>query len=197
MVKLAVILLAAGASRRLGQSKQLVRLAGQTLLSRAVEAGLGAHVGEVFVVIGAYAAEMREELRGLPVRLVENKVWKEGIASSIRAGVEAALGVLAELDGILIMSCDQPHVAARKLHALAWGFEGHGGGRIAASEYAGVVGIPAVFPREKFAALMALTGDEGARKLIRSAGAEIVRVPMPDGEVDIDFPCDLDGLGLP
>jgi molybdenum cofactor cytidylyltransferase len=186
-MNVATIILAAGASRRLGRPKQLVEYDGRTLLVRAITAAQG--VGEVFVVLGAGAEEIRKELGGDAVRVVFNSEWEEGIASSIRAGVKVALE--KEADGVLLMACDQPRVTAEHLGELRWSFEECGGGRIVASEYAGVFGIPAVFPRAEFATLLALKGDEGARKILRNAGAEIVAVKLAGGELDIDTPGDL------
>lgn len=189
-MKVPTIILAAGASRRLGRPKQLVQFEGRPLLMRAIEAARSAD--EVFVVLGATAEEIRRELHGDEFNAVINSEWEEGIASSIRAGVNAA--VETQTEGVLLMACDQPRVSAAHLQELRRAFEECGGDRIVASEYAGVVGIPAVFPRAEFAALRALKGDEGARKLLRGAAAKIVAVNFAGGEVDIDTPEDLAAL---
>lgn len=188
-LNVATIILAAGASLRLGRPKQLVDFEGQPLLMRSVDAARAAD--ELFVVLGARAAEIRKALNGDRLRVVINSEWEEGIASSIRAGVSAAVAAMPEIHGVLLMACDQPRVTAAHLGALRRAFAECADDRVVASEYAGVVGIPAIFPRHMFAALLALKGDEGARKILRGAGAEIVAVKFAGGEVDIDTPEDL------
>lgn len=189
-MKVATIILAAGASRRLGRPKQLIDFEGRPLLVRAIDAALA--VGDVFVVLGANAEEIRKVLGVDGLGVVINSEWSEGIASSIRAGVSAVVETAA--DGVLLMACDQPRVTAEHLQELRRGFVECGCERIVASEYAGVVGIPAVFPRAEFAALLALKGDEGARKILRGGG-ELVAVKFAGGEVDIDTSEDLAQLG--
>jgi molybdenum cofactor cytidylyltransferase len=184
-----VLLLAAGASRRLGRPKQLVRLGGESLLRRAARAAL-AGGGPALVVLGARAEAMRAELAGLPVTVVVNPDWREGMAASIRAGLRA----LPEGAGaVLFLACDQPAVDGQLVNRL---LELHGRhpDAVVACAYAGARGIPALFPARCFPALLALTGDRGARGLL--AGADVVELPFPEGAMDVDQEEDLPGQGL-
>jgi molybdenum cofactor cytidylyltransferase len=134
------------------------------------------------VVTGCRAEEMADELRGLPVDVVFNAAWEEGMASSIRAGVRA-LG--AGHAGALFLVCDQPAVDAALVGRLlaAW----HG--EPVACAYGGVRGIPAILPARAFPQLLALAGDRGARGLLQGAG--VVEIPFPEGAWDVDEPGDL------
>jgi molybdenum cofactor cytidylyltransferase len=184
----AAIVLAAGASRRLGQPKQLLMLDGETLLARSVRLAGEAGVAPILVVVGA-----RAELIGAAVppgiaTVVMNEDWEQGIASSIHAGVNA---LNAGARGALILACDQPRLSAEHLRGLIETFDAQGVASIVASAYAGVVGIPAVFPREAFPHLLALSGDKGARALLMYPPCPLIALPFEGGEVDIDQPDDM------
>lgn len=178
MNKTAAVILAAGASTRLGEAKQLARLSGETLLERAVRVARDAGCAPVVVVLGAEAERVSSSCGLGDAMVAINEQWREGMASSIRAGV-AEIG---NAHGAVVMTCDQPAVTAEHLRALA------ATGEMAASEYAGRRGVPAYFPAATFAALNGLTGDAGARELLREART----VELEGGELDIDTPEALD-----
>src|ERR1041384_940582 len=115
-MKIGIIVLAAGASSRMGSPKQLLPFRGQTLIRRAAEAALASSCDRVAVVIGSHASQMRRELEDLPVSVVENQNWQTGMSSSIRAGLDDLH--VDDLDGALIMLCDQPFVTADILNNL-------------------------------------------------------------------------------
>ena len=187
----AAIVLAAGASRRLGQPKQLVEYCGETLLERGIRLARDAGASPVFVVLGAHADAIRARVSLQNAIPVLNGDWEQGIAGSIHAGIHALEEKAPEMPGVLIMSCDQPQLTAAHLRALMDAFDAHAGTSIVASRYAGVLGVPAVFPREAFAQLMALRGDKGARALLQEPPCAVQTVDFPGGEEDIDTPADL------
>ena len=170
----AVVILAAGASRRLGYPKQLVAPRGISLVRRAVTAAKDSRCDAVCVVTGAHAEAVAREADGAAV--VHNEGWEEGIASSIRCGVLWAEA--AGHDVVVLCVCDQPRLSGAHIDALLGAFCG----AAVASRYSGTLGVPAVFGRAQFADLLTLTGDRGARRLLAGAAA----VDWPCGAVDVD-----------
>jgi molybdenum cofactor cytidylyltransferase len=175
--KTAAVILAAGASIRLGEPKQLIEIAGETLLGRAVRIAHEAGCSPVVVVLGAEAWRFRTRCSLRDAHLVINPEWPEGMASSVRVGVAAA----ASADGVILMTCDQPAVTAQHLRDLL------GSREVTASAYGGRRGVPAYFPATSFSALQKLNGDAGARELLKDAPA----IDLPGGEFDIDTAADL------
>ena len=185
------MILAAGGSRRLGQPKQLLTYRGETLLNRAVRIAEEAGASPVVAVLGAEFARIRGSLESRSVIAVRNDRWRQGMGSSIQAGMRALALCAPDVQGVLLMSCDQPRLTADHLRALIAAFASNPEPVIAASTYAGVHGVPAVFPRSAFDQLRGLSGDKGARSIIENQSCPVVAVEFSGGEVDIDGPGDL------
>ena len=185
----AVVILAAGGSRRMGRPKQLVEIEGQSLVRRAAEAALAARGGSVHVVVGAEVDRVRSALAGLPVEFVVNNAWQEGMASSIRAAIDAIERRERPVETLILMLCDQPGVSGGVLRRL---LEAYRSTRapVVASRYPEGPGVPALFHAELFPALKSLGGDVGARQLIRHLDRDVVTIPftLPD---DLDTPSDV------
>jgi molybdenum cofactor cytidylyltransferase len=182
-----VIVLAAGASTRFGSPKQLVRLHGRPLLHTAVARSVEVAGHAVIVVLGAHAATLAPLLRHSPATLTVNRQWREGIASSIRTGVAMLPG---NCEAVMLVLADQPAVSAADLRQLVTAWRRQPLYMIAA-QYAGTVGVPAIFPRSSFSDLSSLRGDRGAQSLLRANPDRVVRVPLESAAVDIDRPEDL------
>jgi molybdenum cofactor cytidylyltransferase len=185
------IILAAGASRRLGQPKQLLMHGGETMIGRAIRMANESGATPVIAVLGAHYELIRKTVPLSLALPVLNSDWEQGIATSIHAGVAALEDSAPQTSGALILGCDQPRLTAGHLRALLETFGSQAAPAIVASAYAGVLGIPAVFPREVFAELRALHGDRGARSLLMQPPCPLVALPFPGGEIDIDLPADL------
>ncbi len=190
----AAIILAAGASRRLGQPKQLVPVDGEPLLARALRLAKEAGAEPVIAVLGAHAELIRPAISFDGAVLVVNDRWQQGMATSIHAGLHALATHAPESDAALILACDQPRLTADHLRSLLAVHAAKAEPSIVASAYAGTTGTPAIFPRQVFPRLLALRGDKGARALLADPPCPLIAVPFEGGEIDIDLPSDLERL---
>lgn len=181
----AALVLAAGASRRLGQPKQLLPIGGEPLVRRIAQRALAA-CDVACVVVGAGADEVIAALGELAVAFTHAPDWREGMGASLRRGV--AWATAAGHDAVAVLTCDQPRLTIEHVRRLVEHHRATGG--VVASRYAGTIGVPAVFPRWRFADLLALRGDRGARSLVRS-DPDALALDWPDGEFDLDTPDDL------
>lgn len=189
--KIGVIILAAGNSSRMGgESKQLLEFQGKTLLRHAAETALRTDFSTV-VVLGAKREIFGKEIEDLPLEIVVNENWKEGISSSIKKG----LSVLAkeDLDAAIIILCDQPFVTTEVLTRLRDAFL-ESSKPIAACSYENTIGVPALFGREIFAELNDLQTDEGAKKIIVKDLNRTVFIDVPEAAFDVDTLQDFERL---
>ena len=194
----AAVVLAAGASTRLGQPKQLIRFAGESLLHRTARLAREAGCAPVFVVLGFEAEKMRPDVADLAVEVVVNSSWQEGMGASLRSGMEAVSRADPQPEAVMVLVCDQPRLSLDHLGVLLTRHRtpsrtGRDAGNVAitASVYGRRAGVPAVFSSKLFPKLLASRGDRGARDLIRDHAAEIQAIPWPAGELDLDLPEDL------
>jgi CTP:molybdopterin cytidylyltransferase MocA len=172
------VVLAAGASRRLGRPKQETVLGGETLVERAVRVAMEAGLSPVIVVVNAECS-FAERLRERGCVMVINDQAAEGMASSIRSG--AGVAQQAGSAGAVVMTCDQVALRAEHLRALCADPQ-----RVTASAYAGRRGVPAYFPAASFEELMKLAGDAGARELLRGAEAVVDESLALDVDTEAD-----------
>lgn len=181
------IVLAAGAASRMGQPKALLPLRGESLIRHVVRAASGCRAERVLVVLGGSATALRAELAE-DVESVENPDWQEGLASSVRCGVQHA----REAEAVILVLADQPLVRADVLDALLEAAERENCD-VATCVYSGTSGPPALFGRAHFEALMKLRGDTGARSVLEAAD-RVAKVPFEEGALDIDSPEDYERL---
>jgi Uncharacterized MobA-related protein len=173
----------------MGEPKQLLPLAGRPLLLRAVDAALASSAWPVVVVLGAHAEKIRPLLARLPVLVVENPAWPEGMASSIRTGVAILQQFSRSLDAALVALCDQPAFNTAVIERLV-ATQRATSRSIVASRYLGRNAAPALFLRPHFPALTALTGEEGARSLLNASPDLVATIDAPELAQDLDTPSD-------
>lgn len=185
----AILLLAAGESRRMGAPKQLLDIDGRKLIEIVLARLVALPDAEVFVVLGAYADQIAPLVRNFPAQIILNEKWPDGMGSSIAAGM-TVIREESRLDHVLICLVDQPqletqHYAALLAEAAEYPHT------IVAAEYAGRPGVPAVFPRSQFEKLLNASGDHGARSWLRSPGTRLRTIAMPEAAIDWDRPEDM------
>ena len=182
--KQAIAILAAGASRRLGQPKQLVRVDGNTLLQRAVDAARATRA-EVWLALGSEGDPFWDSLRDREALLrIDVPDASTGMSASLRAVARHAQA--AKIERLLVLLVDQHRVDSFWLTEMLQLSETFPE-RIIASVHEGLRGAPAVFPRARFDDLCRLEGDAGARHLLRSAShSDLVEFPAPRAPGDID-----------
>lgn len=179
------VVLAAGASRRMGSPKQMLDWEGVPLVRRAVDAARAVLGSRVVLVTGAGAGQLEAAISGTGARVVHNPDWARGLATSIRTGVQALPG---DCRRVIFTSCDQPGIGAAQLRRLLLAAQDEDA--VAAARYDDTLGIPACFPGRCFAALQSLEGDQGARSLLRG-DHRVIGVEMPEARWDLDCPADI------
>ena len=186
------VVLAAGASQRLGHPKQLVEVEGSPLIIRAANALVAvAEITEVVVVLGAHAGEIRPPLESLPVKIIEISDWEEGLSRSLRAGIAEIRHHIPTADAALFTLCDQPALDHRAIQSLV-DTSKNSPTSIVAAGYDGNPGAPCLVNRQHFEFLSHIDGDQGARALFSAVdSSEIALVDLPHLSVDLDTPEDL------
>jgi molybdenum cofactor cytidylyltransferase len=180
-----LILLAAGASRRLGTPKQLLHFQNETLLKRTVKIALDSGCRPVIVVLGANAEKLAGEIEKLDVEIVENTEWKHGMGTSIRVGIKRFSDNYPNASGVILMVCDQPFVSVDLIENMVRNFHSSNA-PIVASSYGDTIGVPALFSRSIFPELMQLMTDNGAKKIIYEHQENVIKIPFEAGGIDVD-----------
>lgn len=188
--KIGVIILAAGSSSRLGYPKQLVRFKGIPLLQRSIDVSESLKFTAKILVLGAKEAEISKKINSRSFVVVINENWEEGLGTSIRKGISEALKLEKELEHILIMLSDQPLVAKDNIEELVR-VQLNSKKQATFSEYAGDIGVPAIFSSEIFSKLIKLKGDQGAKKLIYDRNFQYGTVQFENGNFDVDTIADV------
>lgn len=183
------IVLAAGTSSRLGRPKQLLPHRGRPLVQHAVDAALESGVDEVVVVLGHAAAAVREALEGSDrLRIVVNPAYEEGQATSLMTGLAAAP---EEARAAVVLLGDQPGISPGHIRSILRCYA-ETAGPVVRARYGEAPGHPVLLDRSVWEAVMAITGDRGARDLLRQHPEWVVDVPLgphppPDVDTEEDY----------
>jgi len=187
---ISILILAAGNSSRLGQSKQLVPIQGEPLLLKSVREAMGAQAESIVVVLGAQAEVHKKIIDTLPVEIVINTNWERGIGSSLKVGLKNLTDRFPETEAVLIMVCDQPYLTTEHLRNIVATYK-NTHAEVVTSFYNQTKGVPTLFKNSLFSKLMQLNDTQGARKIIQTFKGSIIDVPFDKGEIDLDTPDDL------
>jgi len=186
--KIALVILAAGASSRMGTPKQLLPWGSQTLLGHAISEAQASLASDVFVVLGSSAAMISStiNLQDTPILIHEN--WAEGLGSSISFAVSQLLALQTiQYDGILLTLADQPFITSAFYNTLITQFKS-GIPAIVATSYGNWAGTPALFSSSMYQELLKLKGDKGAKNIIMENTLRLEVIEGRDKILDIDTP---------
>jgi molybdenum cofactor cytidylyltransferase len=182
--RIAAVVLAAGSSRRMGDTNKMVAtLGGRPLVRIAAEAALASDAHSVMVVTGYEAGEVTRALDGLDVRLIHNARYAEGMSGSLRLGIG---GLHADVDGALVLLGDMPAISPAIINRLIALYRPD---KIVVPFHEGKRGNPVLWPRALFSGLMAVTGDKGGRAIIDAHPERVIAVDCgPEVLADLDTP---------
>ena len=175
--RIAVVVLAAGLSSRMGGQHKL-RLPlrdGRTVLEHAVDRAASWQPAQLVVVLQPEATDLAEALAGLPVQVVANPDYASGMSSSLRVAVSA---LSEQVAAVLVLLGDQPSIDGAIIASLLQAYEEEGRD-ITIPVYGDVAGPPTLFTRAVFPELVALSGDEGGRQVVRKDPSRVSRVALP------------------
>ncbi len=178
---LAILILAAGNSNRLGSAKQLLPFQNTTLLGNTIAVAKSTGL-PIVAVVGARQDEIVSEINKHNIAFVMNENWQTGLSSSLQTGLHYLENEYKPLDAILVMVCDQPFISEKLLKELVEKYQTTQ--KSVASFYDEILGIPAIITKDFFSEIYQLTGDKGARQIINTNDFE--KVIFAKGEIDID-----------
>lgn len=179
-----ILILAAGNSSRLGQPKQLLQFKGKSLLSHVVSQALEI-TQAVVIVTGSKNDEIGNEIQDLKALAAENSNWQEGMGSSISSGLQKLLDNFPTIENVIISVCDQPFIEASVFLELI-SKQKDSQKNIVGSAYSKTLGTPVLFTKKYFLELIALSGNEGAKKLLIKFQEDVAQINFEKGAIDID-----------
>ena len=183
---IAIIILAAGASTRMGTAKQLLKWQDSTLLESAIDTALKLGTDEVVVVLGASYDAIKKEIEHYPITILKNEDWRAGLGKSLACGVNYLLTSSFNFDGCLVALADQPFITSIFFKHLIHVFNKKESSIIATSYKNETYGVPAVFDKLYFKELSMLNEDKGAKQLLKIHKA-LVKVLTPEiDNIDLD-----------
>lgn len=181
-----IAVLAAGNSSRMGQPKQLLKWGNETLIGNAVKTALATTAKDVFVVLGANYQLIMKEVEKLPIQILKNDDWQEGLGSSIACTAKFCENNAKNMDGLIFTLADQPLITSGYLQKMITNFQ-VGYDQIVATEYeSGKKGVPALFDKIYFSELSAITGDDGAKSLLIKHTSNVSTMLSEANKTDID-----------
>lgn len=190
-MSVAIIILAAGKSARMGVPKQAIEINGKSLIKSTIDTALSVDSTVVTVVLGANKESFVGSLEGMPITLIDNPNWEKGMGTSIKMGLVGSYMVDKALSGVLILTSDMPFVD-KSLLSMILSQAQSDKYDIIACKYGNTGGVPAFFSRKLFNDILDLPDEEGAKKLILDNKKTTYWIDFPKGNIDLDTPTDLE-----
>lgn len=182
----AIIILAAGASSRMGAPKQLLLVDGKTLIKRVCDTAMGTPCHPIVLVLGANRNLIRKETERMPITVIDNPQWENGMSSSIKMGLAGAYMTEKAIEAVIFLTVDMPYVSAELINKMIEKAKSDEKIEIVACKYQNQMGIPVLFKRSLFTNLLELSGDEGAKKVVIKNKDKTVFIDFPEGKLDLD-----------
>ncbi len=190
MNKIAILILAAGSSSRMGSSKQLLPFKHTTLLGWTIEQALNLKTSSVYCILGANFELIEKEIEHYPIQILINTNYENGLSSSIVTGIKYIRN--KQYDFVTILLADQPKICSSYIHEMLL-LSKENPTKIIGSNYGKKIGVPAIFPAIYFSELVQLTGDKGAKELLNNKEENLIKM-TPFNLIDIDTPEDYNKL---
>ena len=184
MPKTAILILAAGESKRMGEPKQLLPYNNSTLLLHSIEQANNIKYSDVFIVIGAHFADIFKSIRGQKVTILKNNNWEDGMGSSLSKGIEL-IKKKNNYDRVLVTLADTPLVTTEHYEELI-SLSDTTGKRIILTNYEEVAGVPAIFDKSLFNELSLLSDNEGAKPVVKKYNKEVLKMTSKTPFFDVD-----------
>jgi len=181
----AMIILAAGRSKRLGVIKQNLPWKNTTLLGHVIEQGLASDIDEVFVVVGANAKSILNKIYSYDITIIRNGNWQQGMGSSIAYAIHNISEKTLNFDATLIALADQPLIESKHYNKLIYSLYEYNK-TIIATQIDGRAGVPAIFDSKHFNSLSKLNKDYGARNILSAKSEEVKTIDIGNKIADID-----------
>jgi molybdenum cofactor cytidylyltransferase len=185
-MNISIIILAAGASSRMGAPKQLLLVDGKTLIKRICETAMDTPCHPIVAVLGANRNLIRKETERMPITVIDNPQWENGMSSSIKMGLAGAYMTEKAIEAAIFLTVDMPYVNAELINKMIEKAESDEKIEIVACKYDSQIGIPVLFKRSLFTDLLELTGDEGAKKVVLKNKDKTAFIDFPEGKLDLD-----------
>lgn len=184
--KIAILILAAGESSRMGKPKQLLKWKDSNLVNYSISKAIQLSPKNVFVVLGCNFEQIKNEIQENNITILENKNWKQGLGNSMAYGIRAISEVLQDVEGVLIMLADQPLIQTNHFNKLINCFIPDTQ-QILATEYVdGSLGVPAFFDKLYLNEIIALNSDFGAKQLFQKYSESVISIKNLHAHLDID-----------
>ncbi len=161
-MNVSIVILAAGASSRMGAPKQLLLIDGKTLIKRICETAMDTTCYPIVAVLGANRNLIRQETERMPITVIDNPQWEKGMSSSIKMGLAGAYMTEKAIEAVIFLTVDMPYISVDLIEKMIKKAESDESIEIVACKYDNQIGIPVLFKRSLFTDLLQLTVYDGA-----------------------------------
>lgn len=191
---IALVIMAAGASSRMGQPKQLLNWGDNSLISHSIKTAQNTNSKDIIVVLGANFDTIIKNIKHYKITVLNNKAWELGLGESIACAANYVLNLKTNIDGLLLVLADQPLIDSKHLNKMIQSFEVNTNQIIATSYGKEVTGVPVLFDSLYFETLSKLTGDEGAKSILKKYQKKVIALELEFENLDIDSKEDYNNL---